>query len=298
MTKNLIVKSSFSMLTDRSGTDGGDVKSNWGDLIRTAIIAECLKGDYLWLTEARSVPLLKWIINEKNIITYEDFDFSKLQSGLEIYNADNYVPNEAVFNQLEGNWHGYVWDGNKLFPENDIILETESYAEAVLDQTWQQSLVEGLGFKWTEQDYPTPAIKTSETFDVGLNWNVHLDWTAKWWAKDRWKGTDEALTKAGYTVSWQQGLNDFDEYMKWMNSCRLVISVETLGLHLASALKKKVIALIGPASNSEFSYGRVHDIKPNPRACMPCNMPKCDKDVHCMDDITVQQVTNLVQKLL
>ena len=193
MTKNLIVKSSFSMLTDRSGTDGGDVKSNWGDLIRTAIIAECLKGDYLWLTEARSVPLLKWIINEKNIITYEDFDFSKLQSGLEIYNADNYVPNEAVFNQLEGNWHGYVWDGNKLFPENDIILETESYAEAVLDQTWQQSLVEGLGFKWTEQDYPTPAIKTSETFDVGLNWNVHLDWTAKWWAKDRWKGTDEAL---------------------------------------------------------------------------------------------------------
>ena len=298
MVKNLIIKSSFSMLTDKSGTKGGDVKSNWGDLIRAAILAECMDGDYLWLTEARSIPLLKWIIDEKNIITYEDFDSSQLPSGIEIYNADNYVPDESVFNQLNGNWHGYIWDGNKLFPQNEIILETESYAEAVLDQTWQQSLVEGLGFKWTEQDYPTPAIKTPETFDVGLNWNVHLDWTSKWWSKDNWKGADAALTKLGYSVSWQQGLNDFDEYMEWMNSCKLVISVETLGLHLASALQKKVIALIGPASNSEFSYGRVHDIKPNPRECMPCNMPKCDKDVHCMEDITVKQVTNLVQELI
>ena len=145
MTKNLIIKSSFSMLTDRSGTDGGDVKSNWGDLIRTAIIAECLKGDYLWLTEARSVPLLKWIIDEKNIITYEDFDFSKLPTGLEIYNADNYVPNESVFNQLDGNWYGYIWDGNKLFPQNEIILETESYAEAVLDHKLNVLFVLGFG---------------------------------------------------------------------------------------------------------------------------------------------------------
>ena len=71
-----------------------------------------MDGDYLWLTEARSIPLLKWIIDEKKIITYENF--RKLPSNLEIYNADNYVPNKNVFNQLDGNWHGYIWDKEKL----------------------------------------------------------------------------------------------------------------------------------------------------------------------------------------
>ena len=107
MKNNLIIKSSFCQLTERSGMVGGELKSNWGDLIRTPILAECMDGDYLWLTEARSVPLLKWIIDEKKIITYENF--SQLPSNLEIYNADNYVPNKNVFNQLDGNWHGYSW---------------------------------------------------------------------------------------------------------------------------------------------------------------------------------------------
>ena len=144
MKNNLIIKSSFCQLTERSGTVGGELKSNWGDLIRTPILAECMDGDYLWLTEARSIPLLKWIIDEKKIITYENF--RKLPSNLEIYNADNYVPNKNVFNQLDGNWHGYIWDKEKLVAQNDKILETESYAEPKLDQTWQQSLVEGMGF--------------------------------------------------------------------------------------------------------------------------------------------------------
>ena len=112
---------------------------------------------------------------------------------------------------------------------------------------------------------------------------MHPDWTSKLWSKASWEKAKETLSKAGYSVSWQQGLNDFNEYMAWMNSCRLVISVETLGLHLTSALKKKVIALIGPTTNTEFSYGRVTDLRPKPRACMPCNMPKCNQETHCMD---------------
>lgn len=290
MKNNLIIKSSFSQLSN------GEIKSNWGDMIRCAILAECMEGDYLWLTQARSIPLLKWIIDEKKLITFEDFN--QLPSGLEIYNADNYVPDESVFNQLDGNWHGYIWDKGKLVTQNDQISNTEAYVEHNSDDTWQQSLIEGMGFSWQEQDYPTPAIKTPETFDVGLNWNVHAEWTAKWWSKENWNSLAETLSKEGYSVSWQQGLNDFDEYMAWMNSCRVIISVETLGLHLASALKKKIIAMIGPASNSEFTYGRVTTVMPSPRACMPCNQPVCSQKRHCMDDISVEQISRLVPKIL
>ena len=59
---NLIIKSSFSQLSN------GEIKSNWGDMIRCAILAECMEGDYLWLTQARSIPLLKWIIDEKKLV--------------------------------------------------------------------------------------------------------------------------------------------------------------------------------------------------------------------------------------
>ena len=86
--------------------------------------------------------------------------------------------------------------------------------------------------------------------------------------------------------------------MAWMNSCRVIISVETLGLHLASALKKQIIAMIGPASNSEFTYGRMTHVKPPPRECMPCNIPVCNQDTHCMDDISVETMASKVYETL
>ena len=290
MKNNLIIKSSFSKLTN------GEIKSNWGDMIRSGILAECMDGDYFWLTQARSVPLLKWIIDEKKIISFEEFE--KLPPDLNIYNADNYVADQHVFEQLDGVWHGYKYEGNDVIPQNKQIQNTEAYVEHDSDDTWQQSLVEGMGFTWKEQDYPTPAIKSPEIYDVGLNWHVHAEWTAKWWPKKNWEGLYEILTKEGFIVSWQQGLTDFDEYMGWMNSCRVIISVETLGLHLASALKKKIIAMIGPASNSEFTYGRMEHVKPPSRECMPCNIPVCDQETHCMDDITVEVMASRIREAL
>ena len=289
MKKNLIIKSSFSQLPN------GELKSNYGDLVRTAVLAQCFEGDYLWLTEARSIPLLKWIIDPEKIITYENF--SGVSSGLEIYNADNYVPSNDVFNQLDGNWHGYIWDKERLVVQNDKIQDTLAYSEPKSGTSWQQSLVEGMGFTWKEQDYPTSTIKDEKTWDVGLNWNVHPDWTSKMWPDEHWNDLMKELSK-NYSVSWQQGLNNFDEYMQWMSKCRIIITVETLGLHLASALKKDIIALLGPVSNSEFSYGRITTVKPSPRKCMPCNAPACGVAHHCMKDISVESISKMVSNTL
>jgi len=289
LKNNLIIKSSYTQLPN------GELKSNYGDLVRTAILPQCIEGDYFWLTEARSIPLLKWFIDSKKIITYEEF--SDLPSDLEIYNVDNYVPSENVFNQLEGNWHGQIWDKEKLVAQNDKIRDTEAYSGRKSDTSWQQSLVEGMGFTWEEQDYPTITVKKIETVDIGLNWNVLPEWTSKMWPEEYWNSLMKNLSK-DYSVSWQQGLNDFDEYMEWMNSCRLIITVETLGLHLASALKKKIIALLGPVSTSEYSYGRITTVAPSPRECMPCDAPVCRMEHHCMNDISVESISQIVSNTL
>lgn len=111
-------------------------------------MVNCVKGDYHWLTDARSIPLLKWFIDPNKIITYEDC--SSLPSDLEIYNVNNYVPDKEVFNKLGGNWHGYIWDGKRISVGNDIIRSTEAYVSAEYEYSWQQALVEGMGFAFDD----------------------------------------------------------------------------------------------------------------------------------------------------
>jgi len=289
LRNNLIIRSSYSQLPD------GELKSNLGDLIRSTILVNCIEGNYFWLTEKSSIPLLKWFIDPQKIITYEEYE--NLPSDLEIYNADNYVPNREVFNKLSGNWHGYIWDKKRIFVDNDIIRNTAAYTPGKYKCSWQQALVEGMGFAWEEQDYPMSPIRIEETVDVGLNWHVHPDWKTKQWPKGNWDKLMKTLSK-NYSVSWQQGLNDFDEYMHWISSCRLIISVETLGLHLASALRKKIIAIVGPVTDTEYSYDRITFVKPGSRECMPCNAPTCVMEKYCMSEISVKSVSESVLNML
>ena len=76
------------------------------------------------------------------------------------------------------------------------------------------------------------------------------------------------------------------------------LTQDTLGLHLASALRKKVVAVVGPTENREFSYGRVVSLKPDPRGCMPCNLPACKVGKECLSEITVECVADTVTGML
>jgi heptosyltransferase-2 len=289
LRNNLIIRSSYSQLSNR------ELKSNLGDLIRSTALTNCIKGNYFWLTEKKAVPLLKWFVDPGKIITYEDLDY--FPPDLEIYNADNYVPNKEVFNSLKGNWHGYIWDGNKILTDNEIIRNTEAYTAGNYKGSWQQALVEGMEFTWKEQDYAISSIRTEETVDVGLNWNVHPDWKTKHWPKENWDELMKTLSN-NYSVSWQEGLNDYDKYMNWISSCRVIVTVETLGLHLASALRKKVVAITGPTTDNEYSYNRITSVKPDSRECMPCNAPACKTGEWCLSEISVESISKIVDSIL
>ena len=94
-------------------------------------------------------------------------------------------------------------------------------------------------------------------------------------------------------------LTNLESYIDWINSSKIIISCDTLGLHLAIALKKKVLGLFGPTSCSEIHfYGRGKVILPEPAPdCMPCFESKCLKQEKssiqgrkCMEDISVERV--------
>lgn len=294
MPKNLIIKSSYSKLQN------GKLKSNLGDLIRSTILVQCIGEDYIWLTDSRGKELLKWFVKSEKLVTFDDFQDQKNSKTLQIYNLENYVFNEKIFSDLDGTWNGHIYERGRVFPTNNLIELTTAYVSLPKDiqKSWQQLLVEGMGFRWEEQDYSFPIkIKEMEKKDIGLNNHVHLEWTSKHWPKENWENIYRCLKK-NYSVSWQKGLNNFEQYLNWINSHKLIITCDTLGMHLASALRKKTIAIVGPTECNEFSYDRTYFIKPNDRNCMPCNSPSCKLEKSCLNEIPSKKIIDFVSRII
>lgn len=89
--------------------------------------------------------------------------------------------------------------------------------------------------------------------------------------------------------------NTLREFACLINSCQVVVSADTIAMHLGIALKKQVVALFGPTCPQEIElYGRVEKIISD-FECAPCYKQKCDGH-ECMNNITAEMVFEAVKK--
>ena len=79
----------------------------------------------------------------------------------------------------------------------------------------------------------------SPQFDIGFNYQVGNKWPTKAWPMEHWKALEKKVQNE-YCVSWQQGLADMNDYFQWINNCRVIVTNDSFGMHLAIALKKKL----------------------------------------------------------
>lgn len=92
--------------------------------------------------------------------------------------------------------------------------------------------------------------------------------------------------------------NTLREFLSLLNLCDLVVTGDTLAMHAAVALKKKVVVLFGPTSSSEIElYGRGEKIIPD-MDCLCCYKKTCDKRPNCMENINPDTVFQAVKRLL
>ena len=92
--------------------------------------------------------------------------------------------------------------------------------------------------------------------------------------------------------------NSLREFFSLLSLSDILISSDTLALHAALALKKKVVGLFGPTSASEIElYGRGEKVVA-PVSCRCCYLPDCDVEPNCMESITPEMVFGAVKKLL
>lgn len=296
MKKVLIIKLGYSETLGSRPS----LNISLGDVLRTTIILHFFKDDEVsWLVDRKAGPLLEnnkyikriWVYNSSalNMLKKERFDmivnleklpkvcqFSDSLKAREYFGFSKYSKNSKRLMELSQ-------DLNKRKKNKDC---------------WQKILTEALGRRWQGEPYilgyrPKPKI----SFDIGFNWTTSNEWTNKAWPKDYWHRLQD-LIKERYSISWQQGLNSLYEYIDWINSCRFIITADSLGLHLSLALRKRVIALFGPTSPREiYFYNRGSFLMPQaPYKCLPCLKPYCDKGKLCIESITPEKVLEKIEE--
>jgi heptosyltransferase II len=81
-----------------------------------------------------------------------------------------------------------------------------------------------------------------------------------------------------------------------VDACDMVISGDSLGMHLAIARKKYVLAWFGPTCAHEIElYGRGEALI-SPVKCGPCWKRNCQNELMCYDQISIDAVLMAVQK--
>jgi heptosyltransferase-2 len=92
--------------------------------------------------------------------------------------------------------------------------------------------------------------------------------------------------------------NTLRDFLSLLGTCDLVVTGDTLAMHAAVALKKKVVVLFGPTSSSEVDlYGRGKKIIPK-MDCLVCYKETCNKHPNCMEKISPAIVFRAVKELL
>ena len=155
---------------------------------------------------------------------------------------------------------------------------------------------------------------------IGINPGAGGRWELKRWTKDGYKYLIEQLSLKGFKVILLGGPqeaelvselvkssnakaisigtnNSIPDFFAYLNLCNVVLTGDTMAMHAALGLKKKVVVLFGPTSSAEieiYSLG----VKIIPQLnCLCCYKTSCDIKPNCMQSINKDTVLNSVLKL-
>lgn len=306
MSKVLIIKLGYSETIDA----GIGKVTSLGDVLRTTVILYPFAHDHVtWLVDEQAYPLLEGNPLIQRILPYELTSVLQLQRERfdTVINLEK-VPGVCSLADSISAWRRYGF----RFDEVHGVAEAYDGCEKVVSMckdgdlkranhgSVQEALLKIIGVDWQGQEYILGyQPQNMEVHDVGLNWVVGSKWPNKAWPPEKWQELKQLLD-GRYCTSMQQGMDDLHSYIDWINSCRLIVTNDSLGLHIALALKKKVVVLYGPTNTNEtYLYGRGEALcSEAPCSYMPCLQTVCCQEISCMEYISASAVMNSVERLL
>jgi heptosyltransferase II len=312
--KVLIIKTGYCEFLDKGSNSR---KVSLGDILRTTVILHPYKESHVtWVTDAHAFPLLEGNSFIDRLLIY-DFTTS---FQLESEEFDTVINLEKVpgicalsdkikarksrygftFNTQTGDAEALETATEILAFGSDPILKREN------KKNIQELLFEMVGKKWAGEEYIlgyTP--KGNEEFDIAFNVYVGEKWPTKSWSTENWDSLEDKLTNKGFKITRQDKqdeivLKNLYSYTDWINSAKIIVTNDSLGLHLGLALNKKVLGLFGPTPHNEiYFYKRGKAITPKTDCnLIPCFNSKCDIYKNsCIDLISPEQVIEEILKI-
>ncbi len=299
--KILIIKTGRTETFDLVSNHPGVV--SLGDVVRSTVLLHLFKDDSVtWLTSQAAYDLLNGIPEIEKVIT-----------------AENNVSQYDLVLNLERSEEALALIGLCPLPklagfvtEDEFVNNSEKYnlkdwlmSQDIASMNWSQKLYWLMSAEWRDENYKLPKRildqEKENLFDIGLNWKVGVKWPTKSWPVDRWSEIESRFS-SDFKVSWQEGFDNLIHYMNWIYSCKVLVTHDSLGLHIARALNKDLIVLYGPTSSTDTPLG-AKDIALSAKGmsgfdCLPCYKDQCHNKIHCMDPVSVDQVSKSLKSLL
>jgi heptosyltransferase-2 len=169
-------------------------------------------------------------------------------------------------------------------------LEKANELKKANNRTYQDLLFQMLGLEFTRQEYVFPFKNKRPKIPIRLGIESRA---GDRWPMKKWPGYEQlynSLSSLDVEFTFFNQRPMLEAYINDVNDCDILLTGDTLCMHLGLALKKRVIALFGPTSADEiFDYGRLTKIV-SPAPCVKCYRRECSEKPNCMDRITLDMV--------
>lgn len=305
--KVLIVKMGYSETLDPEVSRSPSL----GDVFRTTVLLNLYRKDRVtWLTAPAAYPLLAGNPYIERVV----FDDPGSLSALGSERFDLVVNLEKVpelcrwSEELAAKKHfgfGYSFEKGEVVPHAGSadafgIAKGEGTKRENL-RNWSEVLFEMAGHLWKGEEYVLGYRPKGEVaHDLGFNMHVGPKWPTKGWPMDSWRRLEDWLG-GRYSIAYQESLNDLYGYMDWIASVRCLVSNDSLGIHLALALGKKVVVLFGPTSSREIHFWNrgIALVPDRDLSCMPCFAATCAHNGRtCLEYIRPRIVADAIDHLM
>lgn len=220
---------------------------SFGDVLRTTPLLHLFKSDMVhWLTSDEAIPLLEnnpYIT--KLMTTSQDLNRS--------YDLILNLEHRPIPENTSASKYLGFESSNILITINyRINLSEWLNLPATQQMNWSEKLFFIMGQSWKNEPYLLfPKTEISSTYDLGLNWKIGAKWPEKSWPLVYWEELHFRL-KHTLSVSWQEGANNLWDYIAWIQSCNILLTHDSLGMHLGLVLGKKIVALFGPTRHEDI----------------------------------------------
>lgn len=309
-----------------------------GDVIRTTPILEPLKKEHpsariWWLTQSPElVPasrvdrILPW--NSESLRTLDALHFTR------IINLDKDKHACALTSKLSADKkEGFVLG---TFGESEPADEKAraKFMTGIFDdvsianrKSYPEELFEICGYKFAGEPYVLdvpgdaefPGLDTTRPI-IGMNTGAGARWTSRLWSIEQWAELVKRVSGAGYNVlllggpdedirnreivrlsgdtAQYLGYFDLKRFMQLVNKCTTIVSGVTMGMHIALALKKRLVLVNNIFNRYEFGdlYGLGEIVEPG-KPCICYFRGQCiNPDYFCLDHLTVERMFEAVER--